>query len=230
MERVLVVGARKNSLGDAVCYAAEAAGYDVVTAGISGEEIKMDAFVDGPIFLSNAVARAKPQHLVCTIGFNMSRHEHKDYDLHDWYRWHFEANVIGPMRLLEAFKLNTYGARGLRHFVGISSNSARIPRTASAAYCASKAAFSMALRVAAREALGGDNGYLVYGYEPGLLRGTPMTNRAAEAFSGPLTRMRGKALEKGIEPRDLANVIVSGLKLPGAALNGCLIPYDGDEL
>jgi NAD(P)-dependent dehydrogenase (short-subunit alcohol dehydrogenase family) len=236
--RVLVVGARANSLGEAVLQAAISAGYEAYGAGISGEAIELDVLTTPRQEIIDKLFALQPQHIVCTVGINMLQPEGQR-DLSDWYRWHFEANVTGPMRLLDAWiwamahegYLPQVPPTDYCHYVGISSNSARIPRSSSAAYCASKAALSMALRVAAREGKGGNGGYLVYGYEPGLLAETPMTADVERRLPGvPLTRMRGSALEGGIPAGNLAAQIVFGLSVPGAALNGCMVPYDGGEL
>jgi NAD(P)-dependent dehydrogenase (short-subunit alcohol dehydrogenase family) len=142
--------------------------------------------------------------------------------LHEFSCWVTEERVDD-----DEYALGDY----LRHFVAISSNSAVIPRTNSAAYCASKAALSQGLRVKAREARGGDYGYVVYGYEPGLLAGTPMTWATEKQFPDmPLHRIRGEAMAAGVPCAALAAQIVAGLQVPGAALNGATIRYDGGEL
>jgi NAD(P)-dependent dehydrogenase (short-subunit alcohol dehydrogenase family) len=236
--RVLVVGARPGSLGDAVREVANLAGYQAYTAGIAGETVELDVVQETPEAMAHKLLGLQPQHIVCTVGMNLVKHPDES-DQFDWYRWHFETNVIGPMRLLDAWivamadgEYLPYVPLGqMLHYVAISSNSARIPRTGSAAYCASKAALSMAVRVAAREGVGGNGGYLVYGYEPGLLAGTPMTEKTAEAFPDQaLHRMRGTALAAGVQVRDAAQLIVANLGVPGAGLNGCLIPIDGGEV
>jgi NAD(P)-dependent dehydrogenase (short-subunit alcohol dehydrogenase family) len=240
-DRLLVLGARPDSLGGAVADTATNAGYEVITAGISGEEFELDLHLANPDTILEVLQESMPQHVVCTVGVNMPQPE-GEVELRDWYRWHFEANVIGPMRFLEEFArwtaegFDPYKPFSLRHFVAISSNSASIPRTNSAAYCASKAALSQALRVKAREASGGDNGFIVYGYEPGWLANTPMSNNIEKRFEGRGTsirnmhRMRGEALAAGVYVNALAAQIVAGLLVPGAALNGATIRYDGGEL
>lgn len=239
MTSVLVLGARPASLGSAVSEMAVQAGMTTYAAGISGEEYDLDLYLSPPVRLMEVLRRTQPTHIVCTVGVNMPQPE-GELELRDWYRWHFEANVTGPMRMLEAFSRwckegrldgDEYADGGLvRHFVAISSNSAFIPRTNSAAYCASKAALSQALRVKAREASGGDHGYIVYGYEPGWLEGTPMSNNIQHRFAGlPMHRMRGEVLAQGVPPQVLAGQIVAGLLVPGAGLNGATIRYDGGE-
>lgn len=231
---MLVVGAQPGSLGEAVLGVASQAGYESVAAGISGEAIEMDCFLHPMENLIGVVAAIQPRFVVCTAGVNMPQPDVQDPN--DWYRWHFEANVIGPMRLLRAFQEASWGPdylpqSGYLHYTAVSSNSAHLPRSSSAAYCASKAALSMALRVAAREGVGGDkDGILVYGYEPGLLAGTPMTKKTEESWPATgLHRMRGFDLEKGIPPNELAALIVDNFRR-GPAINGTLIQYDEGEI
>lgn len=229
--RVLVVGARPYSLGGALLTALEARGYEAVAAGITGEAHHLDLVVDGMPRIREVLELVGPQHVFCTMGMNLV--DFGALDPFEWYRVHLEANVIGPMRLLAAWRAvlaEATTSSALHHYVAVSSNSATVPRQGSAAYCASKAALSQALRCAAREESGGDaRGLVVYGYEPGLLAGTPMTERTAEQLPGvPLTRMRGWRLSEGVPPGALADLMVTGLTM-GASLNGVLVPFDGGE-
>jgi NAD(P)-dependent dehydrogenase (short-subunit alcohol dehydrogenase family) len=228
--RVLVVGARKGSLGEALAVTAERAGYAVYTAGIHDEQIELDLLPTGSGMpkLMTTLGSLQPTHIVCTVGINMPEPAVKE-DVFDWYRWHYETNAIAPMRLLDGWlrcgQANLMPSYG--HYVAISSNSAHIPRTRSAAYCASKAALSMALRVKAREVAGRP---IIYGYEPGLLEDTPMTAQSTKDFDGSLTRMKPGALARGIDPIDLAGFIVGNLQHDGLALNGSILRYSADEL
>ncbi len=228
---VLVVGAREGSLGDAIAVVAQARGHRVLTAGIHDEQTPLDVVQMPMKALVQKLDALRPRHIVCTVGMNMPEPVQPE-DVFDWYRWHYETNVIGPMRLLEAWyralESPDYRLVPRGHYVAISSNSATIPRTGSAAYCSSKAALSMALRVKGRE--GTDKRVLVYGYEPGLLAGTPMTAKSREAFAGPLHRMKPQELVEGIEPAHLAGYLVANLAHHGSALNGHLIGYSADEL
>lgn len=228
-----MVGSRPGSLGECVAQEALDRSYEVITAGISGEQIKLDCLLDPMARLLEVINSIQPKFVVCTVGLNMPKPE--EHDPADWFRWHMETNVTAPMRLLSAMHLAAADPEylpesGFLHFIAISSNSARLPRSSSAAYCASKAALSMAIRVAAREGRGGDHdGLLIYGYEPGLLARTPMTMKTQERWSGQtLHRMRGSSLEDGIAPEDLAALIVRNFAC-GPAINGTLIPYDEGE-
>lgn len=231
-QRVVVVGARQNSIGAAIAHAARGAAYEVMTAGIGAgdEEYDLDVVSDGIADMAMQLGHLQPTHLVCTVGINMP--EPVSDDPTDWYRWHFETNVVGPMRLLKAWRivLGTLSLIQNHHFVAISSNSATVPRSGSAAYCASKAALSMALRVKAREGAGQQDSCLVYGYEPGLVRATPMTADTAARFGGALglTRMRDGRLSEGISAAALASLVVHNLSL-GPEVNGVLFRLDADE-
>lgn len=228
MTRVLVVGARGGSVGAAISQQAHSLGYSVVTAGITNEDVTMDLVSDNRGALAAKLATIQPEHIVCTVGMNMPEPLDHD-DPSDWYRWHFETNVTGPMKLLHAWTSLLGVGGGLNHYVAISSNSAHVPRSGSAAYCASKAALSQALRVKAREGAVRPGSPIVYGYEPGLVAGTPMTEHTAQSWPGqPLTRMRDPRLAQGVSVGALAWLVVQNLTL-GPELNGVLLRIDADE-
>lgn len=237
---VLVVGAARRSLGEAIV--AELVGShwefgSVKTAGITDEEIRLDLL--SSLRISEVLTQCRPDIIVCTVGIN------QPVDIVDAFlpakmRNSFMTNVTGPMDLLRHFVASPVRPeRGdaVKKFVAISSNSARIARRNSVAYCASKAALSMALRVAARELAAGGK-VAVWGYEPGLLDGTPMTEEVARALPqaqhsldrapAPLHRMPGVPPE-GIPPEDLARQIVRDLATFSYAHNGLLIPFDAGE-
>lgn len=244
---LLVVGAAIDSLGEAVAEAADDGPYsftDIVTAGITPlepgadgeakagdptvyEDYKMDLRHIASI--KQVLWEVKPDVLVCTAGVNTPvsiTDTFADLVMEEA----FHTNVIGVMALLRNFILaegsGYWNGAVKKKFVAISSNSARIPRRKSLAYCASKAALSMALRVAARELA--DTGVAVWGYEPGLLAGTPMTQEAQAVWSGPLHRMRGVPVG-GLDARLFAQFILHDVANASPALNGLLIPFDADE-
>lgn len=233
---VLVVGARPGSLGAAlVGECLRTLGGVVRTWGLHDEGRNINLLTAPMGTIRSALILDRPTHVLCTVGVNVPEIHREGDDPKDWYDHHWHNNVVGPMRLLTAWrdvlrKGVWEDGYELRHFVAISSNSATVPRSGSTAYCASKAGLSQALRCAARELQGGDLcGLVAYGYEPGLLVDTPMTDQTAEDFRGlPLTRMRGKRNSQGISPHELARVVVAGLGT-GTALNGVLVPFDGGE-
>lgn len=226
--RVLVLGAQPNSLGEAIAnwtkvqamYESRDEDWTVLTAGISGHEQEHVDVVEEPGRLRRLMEDFCPTAVVCTVGINQPRGI-ASVDLSKKMVESFTVNVLGPLNALRM----AMGLGCVHQFVAISSNSAQIARRGSLPYCTSKAALSMALRVAAREMAG--SGLLVYGYEFGLLTGTPMTADIANTFEGPLTRIPGAPA--GLSPQDAARAVVSNLFNPWQGLNGATLRYDGGE-
>lgn len=223
---VLVIGARPDSLGSAVANVLRGKGFGVATAGISGEEHFLD--ITNPADIKHIIRETHPSDIVVTSGVNLPSNLRADgFEVN--MRMSFDVNVGGPMMVMNEWlnHLNDYPnlKRNARAFVAVSSNSANIARRGSVPYCASKAALSMAIRCAARELAGSP--FLVYGWEPGLLRGTPMT-QSTEAIFGPAqSRMPGA--ESGLDPDKMAELMVMMLLRPTIALNGALLRADAGE-
>lgn len=236
LPRLLVVGAAPGSLGEAVVQ--ETRNWElgqVFTAGISGhEDFVLDVRNTGAI--KEALSETAPDYVVCTVGVNVPA-QFGSGDMALALTDSFLTNVVGPLELLRLFVAGGAGS-GIRRkrFAVVSSNSARIPRGGSTPYCASKAALSMGLRVAARDLASqgyGDHPW-VWGYEPGLLAGTPMTRATIEAFGGAqadpiLHRMKGVG-GAGLDPGMLAQRIVNDLACGNGGLHGCLFPFDAGEV
>jgi NAD(P)-dependent dehydrogenase (short-subunit alcohol dehydrogenase family) len=232
---VLVVGAAPGSLGEAVWLEIRDSDWDfgvVVTAGITEEDLRLDLLRSPRI--SEVLTDVKPDIVVCTVGLNQPA-DINDAFLPAMMHTSFATNVTGPIDLLRHFVVSPVRperATNIKKFVAISSNSARIARRNSLAYCASKAALSMALRVAARE-LAHTGQCAVWGYEPGLLDGTPMTREVVQALGGegklpPMHRMPGVPPE-GLPVRDLARRIVQDLATFSYAHNGTIVQFDAGE-
>jgi NAD(P)-dependent dehydrogenase (short-subunit alcohol dehydrogenase family) len=83
----------------------------------------------------------------------------------------FDVNVLGFISLLHHHEQKFPDASG--SIIAISSDASRIPMRTSIAYCASKAALNMAVRVAARELA---PRWRVNAVAPGIIRDTPMTD------------------------------------------------------
>lgn len=231
--RLLVIGAQERSLGSAIVEAAHdewGEGVDVFTAGISGVEKHYCDLTVG-VQVKHMLHEIRPDYIVCTVGEN-SPASVRDGFLSTKMMASYQINVMAPLLLLHHFlEASQHPDTAYRKkFVAISSNSARIARSGSVAYCASKAALSMALRVAARDVAHGEATPcpLIWGYEPGLLAGTPMTKETETAFSGQLHRMRGVP-GSGLPVEQLANRIIMDLTYSGPGLHGCLFPYDAGE-
>jgi NAD(P)-dependent dehydrogenase (short-subunit alcohol dehydrogenase family) len=227
LRRLLVVGARPEGLGGHIAQEAIRRGWIVDTAGIQKEQYNID--VRNPRhareFFEEADEEMPFTDIVCTVGINSPwqvRGSHFNRVLDET----LATNAIGPMALLSAWVENLPEERDwIAQFVAISSNSARIPRTQSAAYCMSKAALSMGLRVAAREMA--KEQIVIYGYEPGFLEDTPMSE---EWTPKPPHRIPSGM---SLKPSRLARMIVHNLSYAAEGdpmLNGCMFRVDGGEV
>jgi NAD(P)-dependent dehydrogenase (short-subunit alcohol dehydrogenase family) len=209
-QRLMVVGARPGSLGEAIAWYARAMGLKVVTAGVTDEEISLN--VESSESISSTIGGILPDHVVCTVGVNVQND-----------RYSMDVNYLGVIDVLDEWLTHSLGGQ----FVAISSNSAHIARTASRAYCASKAALSMGIRCTARENACRDG--LVYAWEFGLLEGTPMTEAVAARLprGTVLTRMPGHP--NGQSVTGAARLVVDTLRVGTTALNGCTLRVDGGD-
>lgn len=222
--RVLIVGARKDSLGDCIRRAMPKRAA-VTVAGISTEPLHLD--VCDVRRCEEVIREVDPTHIICTAGVNQGL----PFYANGWEtnaRDHMDANFIGPMNLLTAFEEWLMGAPGT--FVAISSNSAHIARSNSAAYCASKAALSMGLRCAARDLTRASKPLRVWGYEPGALAGTPMTKAVAHALERGVPMSRMLTSPAGLLPHDLARIVARDVLDASEVLHGCMVRLDnGDQ-
>jgi NAD(P)-dependent dehydrogenase (short-subunit alcohol dehydrogenase family) len=224
------VGAKPNSLGEAIATEADRRYFDVECAGISGEAIHLDANETKEVAL---VMGQGWDHVVCTVGINRET----DMLQPGWMgsiTAQTRANFYGPMVLLGQWvnwwmrKPNlSRGNTDPRHFVAISSNSAQVARSTGMGYCASKAALSMALRCAGRDLATRGLPFSVYGYEPGWLAGTPMSDEVRQRLDGaPPHRIPAG---DPIDTKGLAAQIVNGLEHSRYNLNGTVLRVDGGE-
>lgn len=224
---LLVVGAEQGSIGDAVAKEAIRQGRHAVveTAGITHEPMSLNVMFDDSI--RQALEEFRPTDIVCTVGMNVPGSPGmSNSGFPNRFDQHMLVNAGGPVRLLHHWiKDLPYSSDVQRSFVAISSNSAHIPRSQSIAYCASKAALSMALRVAAREYAQVPT-ISIYGYEPGFVEGTPMSEDLDLGGRKP-HRIPG---DRALNAEALANIIVSNLNGRGYYFNGNMIRVDGGEL
>lgn len=243
---VLVVGCKPGSLGEAVKEVAEGVGYTVITAGVSGEQLPLDISnghqVAEMFRPPKDMTGLKPvEHVVCTAGINYLDGI-RTGDLHRNMVEHMAINAVGPLDVLSRWhRAHRAHMKHLQqtdpdvtleqpHFVAISSNSAHIARSTSIAYCASKAALSMGIRCAARDSAKDGWPMVIYGYEPGWINGTPMSNRVTARFGGPVHPPLHRIPHgDGIDRYAIARTIVSNLYHAGMELNGTLIRLDGGE-
>lgn len=228
MPNVLVVGARPGSVGDAVVSNLVGRhGFTVHTAGVSGhEDFYLDATEEAQVKI--LLGDEGWDHVVCTVGANdESDFNGNDYELFASLDRMHELNYLAPMHILKSWYDHWKGQElSWKHFAVISSNSAVVPRSMSAGYCASKAALSQAMRSMARAA---DDGFILTTYEPGWVRDTPMSDAVVKRLAPDVPVMRGGA---AILSDHLASLIANNLLLAAAgceALNGATIRLDGGE-
>lgn len=243
--RVLVVGSAPNSLGGALVeelmkgywsfgeiITADLRSAACTVAGADGQHVVID--VRNSSRIKEVLSSICPDIVLCTVGVNPPCSIADEF-LRVTMEDAFQVNALGVLTLLHHF-LTSPGSQNWsgtprKKFVAISSNSARIARRGSMAYCVSKAALSMGLRVAARETAALSD-VVLWGYEPGLLAGTPMTDETIEHFGDPvvlpLHRMPGVG-PRGLNVAELAAKIVADVANAGRAYHGLLIPFDANE-
>jgi len=233
--RLIVVGANNGNLGDQIVKIAKISKMTRARWVVRGFDVSPDRGIDREYLdLNNrrmvvsALEDLSPTDIICTVGVNEA--EDEMYDVLRSLEDHYLVNVIGPMTLLtEALNIWRRGVEPGQHsgfnFVVVSSNSAHVARSRSAGYCSSKAALSMAVRCVARREAGGSTS--VWGYEPGFMSGTPMSDKTADQFHGqPLHRIPGG---NSLSASDVAHQIVRDVSFASDSMNGCMIRIDGGE-
>lgn len=202
----------------------------VWTAGITPHEDKrldVTKLKDVYAFLR----KEEVDHVVCTVGTNMPG-TIQGAEWHRNMKLQMLVNYQGPMNLLAEWarywrdKEDATGPELNRHFVVVSSNSAHTARSESGGYCASKAALSMGVRCAARQQA--HRNLSIYGYEPGWMDGTPMSEGVEERLGtgAVVHRIPGN---NTMDPFVLAKMIVTNMVFTCGELNGTMLRVDGGE-
>jgi NAD(P)-dependent dehydrogenase (short-subunit alcohol dehydrogenase family) len=221
--RLLVVGAADGNLGEAVqTMAAHYPFWDRIH-GVDKEQCDVTSRAS----IVQALEHYRPTDIVCTVGVNLP--DGQPGQMVRNMLLQMAINSVGPMALLaEAMdKWMNVDPAAYHSFVAVSSNSAHIARSESAGYCASKAALSMGIRCAARR-YAALNCFRIWGYEPGLILDSPMTEQVRMSVrpNVPLHRIPGSAT---INRNDLARRIVEDVVSGDRWLNGCMVRLDGGE-
>lgn len=220
MGGALVIGAKNGSLGFEVARRLSKE-MPTTTAGVSSEDLKLDVLdLDSVLVGLEAV---KPHTIIVTAGVNLPAAV-GDLKFNNQMMTSMMINAIGPMAVLDLWKRQRELFSWARFFAVVSSNSAHIARRNSAPYCSSKAALSMAIRCAARELAGKP---IVMGFEPGLIRGTPMTKATERTFGPAQSRMVGA--KNGLYVQDVARAVVENAARPWHGQNGALLRFDAGE-
>lgn len=234
--KLLVIGAQDASLGQAVADFGRVRRWEVVTAGVSGQEmVELDLRRAGqPTWDHLFEERGLPHAVVCTAGINepsYSLTEDRPPDLGRSLLINVEVHMYALWHWLRAWREHPYATAFPLSWVSISSNSASIARSKSMAYCASKAALSMALRCAGRDMAGSP--FSIYGYEPGWIDGTPMSEAKEEELAEDSTSPGDTKLhripgDRTVSTDDMSAIIINNLDLD-RSLNGTLLRVDGGE-
>lgn len=244
IQRLLVVGVQSGGLGDSVVALAldDPDVTSVWTADLPGVDTEPGSPDDEVDIRNIQQVRAllesrKPTHVVCTVGMNPYGMEdgHGIEWMHNFGHV-METNCISVLNFAREWSVimgrGHGGLAGIpgRHFCAISSNSASVVRSNSAAYCASKAALSHGMRCLARDNAKTDLANALYVYEPGFLWGTPMSM----GIVGSSNREKEAEFHRipsgfSIDPDDVAQVILNNLKLNWNTMNGSCVRIDGGD-
>jgi NAD(P)-dependent dehydrogenase (short-subunit alcohol dehydrogenase family) len=219
----VIIGAQPQSLGAALQQA-----LPYTAAGITTEPVRWDAR-HSYAALANALGY-HPRVIINTVGIN-------EPTVPGWVgptTMIMNMNYEQHQRLVSEWWAATRNERPWGTMPGvyvcISSNSAHIARSASSAYCASKAALSMGMRSTARWFASNDEPYYVLIVEPGWMAGTPMSEAVMEHLPAGVAphRIPGMHSEEGISQYVIAEQVRLMVNNP-RSYNGCPIRIDGGE-
>jgi NAD(P)-dependent dehydrogenase (short-subunit alcohol dehydrogenase family) len=201
----IVVGGA-SGIGAAVVESERAAGADVLALDIAGE-YDLECDVADPASVDKAVAETLarvgvPSEVTVTAGVGHSGML-LDLPVEEWDRV-IAVNTRGPLLVMRAFARAMIDASVAGSMVATSSVSARLVDRSMGAYCASKAALSMLVEVAACE--WAPQGIRVNAVAPGVTH-TPMVGRAP-VETGWLAAVRARTpLGRLGQAEDIAQVI-----------------------
>lgn len=179
-------------------------------------------------WISSAIAAHSPTHVIYSVGVNQLDWI-KDTTLQDFSTL-FGVNVWGFVSTIQELQKLGYPCS----VVAVTSDAARRPMRTSLAYCASKAALDMAVRVASRELA--PEGWRINGVAPGKVSGTPMTEyvdarvqeiRGWTAEQASEYEKASSALGRSLTPGEVAAVIVDVLFSDSQGWTGDIISVNG---
>lgn len=234
--RMLVLGADPGSLGFQVRGVAESLGWDVDFTGLSDPTYempdnyrKLDASYSGAF---SAINFASYETVVSCIGRNEPTIVAQRSDRYvKTMQSHFIINTMATMEAAHRWAMSRAEDRqNPGSFVAVSSNSAHIARSESAAYCMSKAALSMGIRCLARDMSKLHMPGALYGYEPCWIDGTNMSDSVLTRLPAGVAPHRVPG-DHGIDARKLAEMIVVNLSSGHSdILHGTMLAVDlGDQ-
>jgi NAD(P)-dependent dehydrogenase (short-subunit alcohol dehydrogenase family) len=219
---VVVGGA--SGIGAAVVAAYRARGVPVVVWDIAGE-LDIECDVREPGSIDDAVRATVervgvPQWTTVTAGVGHAGLLLNE-EVEAWNRV-METNVRGPWLVMRAIARAMIDVGVPGSIVATSSVSAHLVDRAMGAYCASKAALSMTIRVAAFEWAA--HGIRVNGVGPGVTE-TPMLGRAPVDSGWLASVQRRTPLGRLGQPEDIAATVLSLHSLPW--VTGQIVDCDG---
>jgi NAD(P)-dependent dehydrogenase (short-subunit alcohol dehydrogenase family) len=213
-----------SGIGAAVVAAYRARGVPVVVWDVAGDpDVECD--VRSPRSIDEAVRRTTemvelPQWVTITAGVGHGGLL-LDEDVEAWDRV-MEINARGPLLVMRALARAMVDAGATGSMVATSSVSAHLVDRAMGTYCASKAALSMVIRIAAFEWAA--HGIRVNGVGPGVTE-TPMLGRAPVDSGWLAAVQRRTPLGRLGQPADIAETILSLHALPW--VTGQILDADG---
>lgn len=226
-QSVLVLGgATRGGIGWAICDRLRAMGH----YPSAPDEFAIDVTQDwGEVALSQHLDETGPTSVVYSVGINEL----------EW-AWNLErdafdrimaANVWGFINLIGRLQ-ETGKAYSV---LAITSDAAYRPMRTSLAYCASKAALDMAIRVASRELAA--EGWRINGLAPGKVEGTEMTQYVdhrvmeirhfATRADAEAYEMAGNPLRRKLSTEEVANVACDVLLSPSLGWTGDIVTVNG---
>lgn len=242
MRRLLVIGARPGSLGEAIVNEAKVAErtYRVTTAGLNDEDLSMNI---NSVMALEIIDAGHYTDVICTAGINKESVPTGLHFGHSVIDQMF-TNALSPILLAEAWFAGweyNFGraedtGQGIGeqleyplNFVAISSNSAHIARSNGVGYCASKAALSMGIRSLGRT-IAGDQRFSVYCYEPAWIPETPMSTEVETRLytASNLVELHRVPGGRLMTREALAHRIVNDLQA-SHTLNGTAIRMDAEQ-
>jgi NAD(P)-dependent dehydrogenase (short-subunit alcohol dehydrogenase family) len=187
--RAHVVVGGASGIGAAVVEAERARGVDVLALDVAGtHDVECDVTDEKSIesAVEDTLARiGVPSEVTVTAGIGHSGML-LDVPVEEWDRV-IAVNTRGPLLVMRAFAREMIAAGSPGSIVATSSVSARLVDRSMGAYCASKAALSMLVQVAACE--WAPHGIRVNAVGPGVTA-TPMLGRAPNTESGWLAAVQ----------------------------------------
>lgn len=223
---VLVLGgATEDSIGAAIVERLDDLGHLV----FAPNQAMLDVTHDDPEDMMAVLEECQPDSVVYSVGINEL----------EW-SWALEresferimlANVWGFVNLLRTLQTTsrTYSV------LAITSDAAYRPMRSSMAYCASKAALDMVIRVASRELAA--EGWRINGLAPGKVEGTAMTKYVDERVmqirhfktraEAEQYEMAGNPLRRKLHPAEVAEVACDILLSNSAGWTGDIVTVNG---